>query len=203
MINSVRLFALLLFTFNLIGPAYAQDKSDDWYDVEVIVFERLNPQDYAPEKSPQDPGFPDLTGSSEITPGDTSSHRLLPREQYRLNNEYDKIAKSKNLRPLIHIAWRQPVPERERGDRVHLHSFSGSGKTAARGMAPLDGVLSISKGRYLHVEADLVLRKADVGSGSPQFYRMTGDLRMRSKELHYLDNPMGGMLIQFIPKTKG
>jgi hypothetical protein len=199
LINKFYLY-LLLIGMSLTGVAHAQDNSDDWYDIEVIVFERTNPQDYAPEKWPQDPGFPELNGASEITSSETSAHRLLPRERYRLNNEYDKIAKTRNIRPLVHIAWRQLVPNRERGDRVHLHSFSGSGKTSTNRQAtPLDGVISIGKGRFLHIDSDLVLHKNNAGTDIPEFIRMKGDLRMRSNELHYLDHPMGGVLIQITP----
>lgn len=102
----------------------------------------------------------------------------------------------------------------------------------------LSGILSIGVGRYLHVEADLLLYKPQLENTleeeeappaiiaeleppllfadeeeafepvieeeqeqTPEFFRIQGNLRMRSKEVHYLDHPLVGMLILFTPYT--
>ena len=72
----------------------------------------------------------------------------------------------------------------------------------------LEGTLTISISRYLHIWSDLIFRRPldtpalvnpaqDYATVST--FRFVDHRRMRSRELHYLDNPVFGMLIYAIP----
>jgi len=100
----------------------------------------------------------------------------------------------------------------------------------------LSGIISLGLGRYIHVEADLLLYKPQLENlavedepappvfsapesmqfifdgfeinpstiveeeeQTPELFRIQGNLRMPSKEVHYLDHPLIGMLILFTP----
>jgi len=75
----------------------------------------------------------------------------------------------------------------------------------------LDGTVQVVLGRYLHVHTDLVLRKPTVveridrETGRPTRTQVLLDIpmqerrRMRSRELHYIDHPMLGVLVQITP----
>lgn len=75
----------------------------------------------------------------------------------------------------------------------------------------LDGWVKIVLGRYLHIYTDLVLRKPvpvepgeSAGASLGQQRRlmevhMRQQRRMRSRELHYLDHPLLGVLVKVTP----
>ena len=77
----------------------------------------------------------------------------------------------------------------------------------------LEGMIKVILARYLHVDADIVFRPqmAEEPAGffsiemmqntaQPVVYRMQQTRRrMRSRELHYLDNPVLGMLVLITP----
>jgi hypothetical protein len=73
-------------------------------------------------------------------------------------------------------------------------------------MPVMEGLVSVSVKRYLHVNLDMTLRIARVSAGGEskdgvlefgdRRYRMQEHRRMRSGELHYLDHPMMGVLIR-------
>ncbi|HEC30158.1 MAG TPA: hypothetical protein ENI65_11290 [Gammaproteobacteria bacterium] len=78
----------------------------------------------------------------------------------------------------------------------------------------LEGTLTVSIGRYLHVWTDLVFRIPLPGQDNPALIdnnpeytllkslRYQSHRRMRSKELHYIDNPSFGILIYSLPYKK-
>jgi hypothetical protein len=59
----------------------------------------------------------------------------------------------------------------------------------------LTGQIKITRGRFLHLDTDLMLR----GSASNQTYRIRLNRRMRSNELHYVDHPKLGIIIRATP----
>lgn len=72
----------------------------------------------------------------------------------------------------------------------------------------LDGTITISIGRYLHVWTDLIYRRPVSGPAvietdseytQLETFRFRDHRRMRSKELHYIDNPAFGILIYALP----
>ncbi len=106
-----------------------------------------------------------------------------------------------------------------------LSSYDNA-KTAQKN---LRGILSLSIARYLHIETDFLFHKPtpsnkppqaywklpketlaqeanytlspllSIEEAEPEFFRIKGKLRMRSREIHYLDHPLVGMLILFTP----
>jgi len=78
----------------------------------------------------------------------------------------------------------------------------------------LQGLIKITLSRYLHIQTDIqytrhvTVHDAENSDASfvtikPQVYQLKQKRRMRSKELHYIDNPRLGLLVYITPvKTK-
>ncbi len=281
---------LILTLFAL--PTFAQeDEPEPWYEVEIILFEQLNPVAIDSEQWPLDIIEPDLNNSIKLihslpaeeptqaqqevvkdvnSPSGSSAdvpYLILPPEQYQLSKAYQKLTNSDNYLPYVHVAWRQIIPPRETPDRIFIHdqlngAVEGESEQTIESLPPaasgnfsdgtildtlldftppahiLSGILNIGVGRYLHVEADLLLYKPQVDNmleaeddapptivqkmepsplfaneegfepimeveeeQIPEFFRIQGNMRMRSGEVHYLDHPLVGMLVLFTPYT--
>lgn len=183
------LFTLLFALFALTAAAQDQDQErpDRWYDVEVLIFELRGTT--SAEELPDNPAKIDTSGAIELVSGATGSqpipYQILSPEGYRLRSAFSKLSASGKYQPVLHTAWRQSVPPREKADRIHL---IGKG---------VDGVVTIGISRYLHVTSDLLVPRTAASETTK--FRLQGQLRMRSGEVHYIDHPLGGMLILFTP----
>ncbi|MGK0173549.1 MAG: hypothetical protein ACI9W2_005297, partial [Gammaproteobacteria bacterium] len=80
---------------------------------------------------------------------------------------------------------------------VHLNTGS---RSQSEDGATVDGSIRVWRTRYLHIDADLLYRLGYDGNGPGEF-RMEQHRRMRSRELHFLDHPMFGVLIYISPIT--
>jgi len=68
----------------------------------------------------------------------------------------------------------------------------------------MEGILTLSRHRYLHADVDLLLRRPDgvdpvSGTTARRTYRLQAHRRMRSGELHFIDHPAMGVLIKVTP----
>ena len=68
------------------------------------------------------------------------------------------------------------------------------------------GTVKVSVARYLHVELDLLYRRsgddaAVAPEGTPTWFRLESERRMRSRELHYVDHPLFGVLMRITPSA--
>ena len=193
-------FAALLLV--LLPGAYAEERTADdpqarWYDVELVVFARTAASAGASEHWPGDPGAPDLSRAQPLSrlmldpdlPLAENAFRTLPAEQRQLGGVYRAILNGAGMEPLMYAAWRQPVTEQDQSTPVYLTTAAGPGERAA-----LEGTITVSAKRYLHIDTDLVLRDRDGSS-----YRMQAHRRMRSGELHYLDHPLMGIVVEARP----
>lgn len=184
------LSALLLSLIALTATAQDQDQErpDRWYEVEVLVFEQRGAS--STEELPEIPGKIDTAGAIELVSGaggsQPAAYQTLPPENYRLRSAFNKLTNSSKYQPLFHTAWRQSIPPREKADSIHLSSKS------------VDGIITVGISRYLHVTTGLLAQKSGASEIDNKFH-LQGTLRMRSGEVHYIDHPMGGMLIMFTP----
>ena len=114
----------LLLVFSQIALA-----ETSWYQVEVVVFDRLNPEldgeqwqnevftirDNLVELQPYDAV---LNSDEELVP-----FMLLEKDRNRLNGVQYAFKVSSQYRPLIHLSWQQPATERRQSRYVHLQKL--------------------------------------------------------------------------------
>ena len=130
---------LATFLFYLLS-ALSQPVFAAWYQVEVIIFEYIEP-DANGESWYENPGLPGRGGSIELitatvddaaekTPApegsdssdavDLMPYLALPVEVYRLGKVNRVLKLSKEYRPLLHTAWQQPGFDGRAARSVHL-----------------------------------------------------------------------------------
>lgn len=201
------LFAALLCAVAL--PAWAET----WYEVELLVVAQRQPDagsEIWPAKT-----LPPLPQENLFTPPapQQSGGKIaaLPPENYRLTAEAQRIAADAGYELLLHTGWRQPGLPREQSLAVRLHTIDPAAEEAAAHAARLDGTVRLILARYLHLEADLRYRAAEAPRQSGFFslfsadavekpvYRLNESRRMRSREVHYLDHPMFGVIALVTP----
>jgi len=198
----------LLLALTVVLPAQAAEDVT-WYEIELILFKQGN-ADAGSEQWPEDPGSPDWNNLVSLQPaadGDPSQpYEILPESGWQLRALYNGLRRSGATEPLFHQAWRQPVVSSDSAARpIYLGprlAPAQAGEPAPR----FEGTLRISVNRYFHVNLDLLLLGANravpvtesalVASPTLGSIRFTARRRMRSGELHYIDHPMLGALIQ-------
>lgn len=182
---SHKLVAALLFLFlsSLGGPSWSASttggsRAGDAYDIEMVIFERFNATN---ERWPADPGEPPLSKAvgSLSNPGFSGPDATVMSDG---SKSFDAIAytlKRKGFRIHAHIRWRQQVGGRSNPDWYRV------------GDSRLGGLIHIGRSRFLHFDTDLLLQR-----GQSPNVRIQLHSRMRSGELHYLDHPLMGILVQ-------
>jgi len=134
--SNLHFLAVLIVTLSLVGPVVADE---DLYDFEMVVFER--PGGGADEFWPAEPGEPDREAAATRLESLPGGPKVLGPEAYTL--------KKKGLIVHEHIAWRQAPPDRN------------SSRWYSIGSARLNGLVRVTRGRFLHLETDLVLNDAN------------------------------------------
>lgn len=133
----------------------------------------------------------------------------------------EKLDKTKRYKVLVHKAWRQaglseqeaidiPIDSRV-ADESNKSVLSTESQSAVITDNNIHGTIKVILARYLHFYTDLVYQQPREES-SPLWqieglepykeYPIKFHRRMRSKELHYLDHPMIGILIKAMPVDK-
>lgn len=192
--------------------ACTADAAQQWYTVEIIVFDVPGNEGLHAEHWPADPGEPSLEGAVELAPafedapgGGVHAFRLLDRADLSLNRVRSTLRRSARYRPLLHAGWRQPGLSRNAARPAHIGprlAAAGNGSD----LPVVRGTVKVSVARYLHVELDLLYRlsgadAAAAPEGTPTWFRLESERRMRSRELHYVDHPLFGVLMRITPSA--
>ena len=218
---------LLLFATG----AFAQ-QAERWYQIELIVFQYLEPIGVDGEEWPATVQLPDIGravtlledvpefGDEPEKPAapapDANTNarpvpvafRALPESELRLSGAANRMARARGVTVLRHVAWRQPSFTGNPGGAppVYLRDEAQVPAGPAADPAPasdpgagvvrsprFEGTVRLRIGRYVYVDADLLF----MHEGAP--IRLFESRRMRLGELHYLDHPLFGMLVQVLP----
>ena len=166
--------ATILFVL-LTSSALAEDEEPAQFDVELIVFRHLTPDDSEPQ----------INREEEIDPDKPRIRRRrftpLTTDQLRLGSISQKLLSSRDWSPILHYGWRQPAIGREEAPAVAL--------AGNRRGAYASGTARLSVERFLRLELDLQM---DPGSGIS--FTLDQSRRMRSGEVHYFDHPQFGVI---------
>jgi len=175
--NLTARFLLLAASF-LPLAAYAET-----YRVDLILFTDKS----APGEQGRAPALPDMRRAIELSDSaglGRAGISMLPPEQSSLASEWQKLSNSKRYQPVARISWVQKNPPEDNGPSLHIRFGE-----PVNGIAPIDGTVALTAGRYLHLEADMLYTQA--GSVS---YRLHENRKLMRDELHHLDSPKLGIL---------
>ncbi len=165
------LSSVVLALLVLAAPyAFAEDEP---YNFEMLIFERPGYGDG--EYWPESPGEPDQS----LAVNDLEGPNALPGGPKALGPVAYTL-RQKGMVVHKHLSWRQ-TPGRRNSDT--WHRLDGT---------RLNGLIRVTRGRFLHLDTDLLLKDQD----SPEIYRVQLSRRMRSEELHYIDHPKLGIIIR-------
>ncbi|HEY3699531.1 MAG TPA: CsiV family protein [Spongiibacteraceae bacterium] len=156
------------------------------------------------------------SSNSSDTAGSNSSFQLLSADAMQLNKEADVIAGRRNMRVLLHQAWRQTVDDPARATAVLIDGGKQFGVHHE-----LEGTFTLSVEHFLRADANLWLSRFSSNAGvdaqvlpippgasddaGDAHYAVTQTVvlqeqrRMRSGELHYFDHPLIGLLVLVTP----
>jgi len=119
----------------------------------------------------------------------SDSLHWLPGETLTLGREAARLRAS-GYAVLMHRRWIQDVPARGAPQPIQIwvEDAGGTGPQLA-------GTLQVTRGRFMHVDANLWYRDgSEVEAGAYMILRESR--RMRLGELHYLDHPKLGVLVR-------
>lgn len=203
----------------------ANSFAEEWYTVEVIVFANQTSENLNDEYWSDIPEIPVRSAITlkPTTEGELDQFQILPKDLLSLNQEVSRLNASGKYRVLYHAGWMQPVAETQKPKPVRIQA----GEILDNGVYELDGYLAVGRGRYLHFRPDLYFSRTLTATESnllaeqkpttastavntaispTDFYipetltvKLNQARRMRSKELHFIDHPLFGVLVEMKP----
>ena len=193
-------------------PVRPAGASERWFTVEMIVFDDLRGEGLHAEHWPAEPGEPPVDGAIELErlPGgqpDGAAHafRLVNRSELSLTGVRNSLRRSAHYRPLLHAGWRLPGVRHGAARPAHVGArLAGNGADGDGERPTVRGTVKVSLARYLRVELDLLYVRPASGEvvapeTVPTRFRLVSERRMRSRELHYIDHPVFGVLVWIEP----
>ena len=151
-------------------PALAE--AEAWYQVEVIIFDRLAPDAGGeqwrdtPFILPDDPVDP-RAAEAPTEALQPAPYHLLPPARHRLGGIYNVLRRTAEYQPLLHLSWQQPAATGRQARHVRLRHPAPDSATAPAPAEPMfieqlirpqpeiDGAIRIRGGFYLHADIDL------------------------------------------------
>jgi len=203
------------------------------YAIEVILFANKDGLQRSAEQINFNHIIPVPNDGLDLDSASNNSQwQAIPKEDYILNNVAEKLKRSNNYRILKHFAWRQPAVEKQDSQAISIKAgrdftnkypehgyrqveFGDTADNRSRNskVLELDGTINIVITRYIHLYSDLVYRlprtiPSNIGDALNRGqalvdYSVKSHRRMRSRDLHYIDHPLVGILIEATPIKEG
>lgn len=175
--------SILMLCASLLTTAQAATR----YSIEVLIFSRDNAS-IASEYWPDPVELPAqgiVLGQGAYQPRSSGT--------FFLKSTSRRISSQPGMRVLYHKAWSQPVIKGRNSQPISI----AAGQRMVDGLYEIQGTITVDRGRYLHFKPNLQLRRYTADS----LITATIDVprRMRSKEAHYIDHPLMGIVVWAVP----
>ena len=164
-------FIVLLFLNSLTAFA------ESWYQVEIIIFDRLYPDLSEERLSDEEPAIrPDMTELYPYYVVGTDQglipYMIMDKKNNRMNGIYRVLKLSSEYRPLVHVSWQQPATNRHKSRYIHIVKNDSKKDLPVKGNQEsidepefiedfinnkriIDGSIRIRSNFYLHVDLDI------------------------------------------------
>lgn len=146
------------------------------YQIELIIFSQAMPNTEVFDRATQSTQWPsDLTELSAYKKPDATT----------LDDSYAAISKDPVYKPILHVAWIQPVRDGGLSAPVHIQSADGK----------LNGYVQMQHDQGLQMTVDLELTaNSGDGSGKGAVYRLNEKRPIKLNEVYYMDHPKFGVV---------
>ena len=165
------ILATLLFITSLSVIA------ESWYQVEIIIFDRINPNINEEKWSNEDPII--IPYIIELSPHEETEieqepipYMIMDEKSNRMNGVYRVLRLSSEYRPLMHLSWQQPATKRQQSRYIHIMKDDSEEEISSIDnqedlIEPefiedfknpnkiIDGSIRIRSGFFLHVDLNL------------------------------------------------
>ncbi len=197
-----------------LTSAYA---SETGYEVELIIFEDTKSRYFGSE----DWSYNDIkhltvlenkeNNSNNIGKIQDSEYTQLEWTTAKLAEKMEKINKNPDFRILINKRWKQTGLSRENAFKIPISSKIKSARMNKIGdslkldsNSYITGSVSLIMSRYLHFNLDLEYYKSVTSEtkeidATQKMYPILAERRMRSREIHYIDHPLVGIIVVATP----
>lgn len=206
-----RLFHLFACCVMLACPLVVSAQA--LYRVELIVFEHKGAAGLAAEHWPtEDSALPSFSNAVSLT----SSTGLTLSPERQLSDIANKLNASPAYRVLFHTAWKQAVLDAAATKGIRLTNGRTITANDTTTVDEVDGITTLSAGRFLHLNVDLVFSKLLPGKINPVLpnesakeaqivrrFQLKEARRIKSKELNYFDHPLFGAIVLVTPVAQG
>ena len=182
-------FIVLLFLNSLTAFA------ESWYQVEIIIFDRLYPDLSEEGWSDEEPAIrPDMTELYPYHVVGTDQglipYMIMDKKNNRMNGIYRVLKLSSEYRPLVHISWQQPATKRHKSRYIHIVKNDSKKDLPVKDNQEsidepefiedfinnkriIDGSIRVRSNFYLHVDLDIYYFK-DLLSGDVVYEKKDG-----------------------------
>tara|TARA_B100000959_G_scaffold72145_1_gene76526 strand:- start:359 stop:1057 length:699 start_codon:yes stop_codon:yes gene_type:complete len=186
--------------------------AESWYQVEVIIFDRINP-DLGEEKwvNGEPKIRPDMI---ELYPNHEMNHdqglapyMIMDEKNNRMHGIFRVLKLSREYRPLIHLSWQQPATKLRQSRYIHMKYDSESEVPKEEILAIpeepnfiedltktkkiIDGSIRIRSNFYLHVDLDIYY-----------FKNLYNDNKIINKEVEFSNSRFKELTIQLKESRK-
>lgn len=212
----------ILFACCVVQIVYA-DPIADVYQIDVIIFEHLDGNRFQAEHWPSFVGNIDAKGAVNLdemknsapesidtldvlqaldSAGRRNSNQLINdsinlvnNNDFLLNEEVKKLKASKSQRVIKYIGWNQPIAANVRSTPVYFSAGKDKEVEALISIKPLRSVYNVSLDVVYKLQAD------DRKLSNVEAIRLTRDVKLKKREVYYVDHPVIGMLIMVTPEV--
>ena len=157
----------------------------------------------------------------------TKQASFLSHDQYRLNSQEQKMLKQKHYNLLLHKAWKQAGLAENKTFPIHIDSrltddnkstidknitTDNSTRSKENKGEYISGDITLIMSRYLHIKTNLLLHESEITSNTEtseynsstdkpeeKLYAINLERRMKSREIHFIDHPLIGIIVLAIP----
>ena len=223
------IFILLLNINSSLAETVDIQKPLKEYDVEIIIFEDaharyLNSESWQKDSLDEE-HLTDANLNAQKKPisNNLTAENFKPIEPSIIKKEYKRINNSSEFNVLQYSAWRQAGLKSADAFEIDISRLRNTHKNRTENA--ISGKVKVVLARYLHFYSELEYQRQNDDSDAIETlpdsentttektsddknivlntvnntYTFQSHRRMRSKELHYIDHPLVGILIQINP----
>jgi len=207
----MKLLNKALTVITLLTTSFALYGAETGYEIELIIFEDataryLSSEDWAYNDTLR---HADDTNTKN-TPTSDPEYKQIDWKSAKLAPNLEKLLNNSNYNVLLNTRWKQTGLDRNKAFEISLNSQlppAVNSDTENQSLNPsfapyITGTVKLIMSRYLHLNVNLQYHRPDIENTADQafhVYPVVDERRMRSKEIHYIDHPLVGIIVLATP----